>query len=141
MAAPSALTLADLASRQAALRKRHAEAVLFQKQRESYAGIRAGIPTQKDMPLLVKDLVQKARSLNLSVGSISYDIPQHGREGLSVLSFSFPAEGTYPSVKRFIYEIESSDRIIGIQELKLDSDRGRVKLQMKLVTYIRAGKT
>jgi hypothetical protein len=40
-------------------------------------------------------------------------------------------------VKRFIFEVETSTRLVGIQDLKLASDKGRVKLQMKLVTYIR----
>jgi Tfp pilus assembly protein PilO len=47
-----------------------------------------------------------------------------------------PASGAYGNIKRFIYDIETSDRMIGIQDLKLDSEKGKVKLQMKLVTYI-----
>jgi hypothetical protein len=33
--------------------------------------------------------------------------------------------------------VETSDRLVGIQELKLDSDQGKVRLEMKLVTYIK----
>jgi Tfp pilus assembly protein PilO len=135
---PSAGRLRDLETRYADLRKRHAEAVLFQKQKKMLAGIGAGLPAQKDMPLLVKDLVQTARKLNLKVASVNYDIPKRGSEGLTMLSFSFPAEGSYPSVKRFVYEVETSDRLVGIQDVKLDSEKGRVKLLMKLVTYIKA---
>lgn len=122
------------------LRKRHAEAVLFQKQKRQFAGIKAGIPTQKDMPLLVKDLVQSARRLNLKVGPINYDIPKPGSSELAMLTFSFPAEGGYPDIKRFIYETETSPRLVGIQDVKLDSERekGSVKLQMKLITYIKS---
>jgi Tfp pilus assembly protein PilO len=134
---PSSATLSERERRHADLRKRHAEAVLFKKQKESFAGIRAGIPAQKDMPILIKELVQTARKLKLAVATVNYDIPRPGGQGLTMLSFSFPVEGSYPNVKRFIYEIESSERLIGIQDLKLDGDRGRVRLQLKLVTYIR----
>jgi Tfp pilus assembly protein PilO len=54
-----------------------------------------------------------------------------------MLTFTFPASGAYADVKRFIYEVETSKRLVGIQDLKLSSEKGRVKLQMKLVTYIR----
>jgi len=138
LAAPSAARLAEREATYAELRKRHAEALLFQKQKKAFAGIKAGISSQKDMPLLVKELVQTARKLKLSVAAVSYDIPMPGGGGLTMLSFSFPAEGAYPAVKRFIYEIETSDRLVGIQDLKLDADRGRVRLQLKLVTYIKA---
>jgi len=131
---------ARLEERERALRdvkKRHADAVLYQKQKASFAGIKAGIPTQKDMPLLVKDFAQTARGLHLAVSSLNYDIPKREGGGLTMLAFSFPAEGGYSDIKRFIYELETTDRLVGIQDLKLEGDKGRVKLQMKLVTYIR----
>jgi Tfp pilus assembly protein PilO len=119
------------------LKKEHAEAVLFQKQKQHFAGLTAGIPAQKDVPLLIKDLVQAARRLHLSVEAINSDIPTPGSGGLTMLTFTFPASGAYADIKRFIYEVETSDRIVGIQDVKLASEKGRVKMQMKLVTYIR----
>ena len=134
---PSAATLEEKERAHADLRKRYADTVLFKKQKESFAGIRAGITEQKDMPILIKELVQTARRLNLAVAAVSYDMPKPGGQGLTMLPFSFPVEGSYPNVKRFIYEIESSDRLIGIQDIRLDGEKGRVKLQLKLVTYIK----
>jgi Tfp pilus assembly protein PilO len=137
MVAPSTAQLAAWDAKYAGLRKRHAESTLFKKQKPSFAGVMAGIPAQKDMPLLVKDLVLSARRLNLAVASVKYDIPRRASGELALLAFSFPAEGRYPDIKRFIHEVETSDRLVGIQELKMDSDQGRVKLEMKLVTYIK----
>jgi Tfp pilus assembly protein PilO len=116
---------------------RHAEAVLFKEQKPLFAGLLEGIPSQKDMPLFVKELEQTAKRLNLSVAAINYDIPQRESGELAMLTFSFPVEGRYPDIKRFIYEVETSVRPIGIQDVKLESDKGRVKLQMKLMTYVR----
>jgi Tfp pilus assembly protein PilO len=110
---------------------------LFQKQKQHFAGLTAGIPAQKDVPLLIKDLVQAARRLHLSVEAINSDIPTPGSGGLTMLTFTFPASGAYADIKRFIYEVETSDRIVGIQDVKLATEKGRVKMQMKLVTYIR----
>lgn len=135
--APSAARLKTGETRYAELRRRNAEAVLFKKQRPLFAGMKSGIPAQKDMPLLVKEFVQTARRLHLSVASIQYDMPKGTSGELAMLALSFPAEGRYPDIKRFIYEVETSDRLVGIQDLKLDADQGRVKLAMKLVTYVK----
>jgi Tfp pilus assembly protein PilO len=135
--APSAARLATGEARYGELRRRHAEATLFKNQKSSFSGILAGIPAQKDMPLLVKDLVQTARRLNLSVSSVRYDIPKRTSGELATLAFSFPAEGRYADLKRFVYDVETSDRIVGIQEMRMDSDQGKVKMEMKLLTYIK----
>jgi Tfp pilus assembly protein PilO len=139
--APSRARLTRGETRYGEFRQRRAEAVLFEKQKPSFTGIIAGVPSQKDMPLLVKDLVQTAHRLKLAVASVKYDIPKRAGGELAMLSFSFPTGGRYPEIKRFIYDVETADRLVGIQDLKLDSDQGQVKLDMKLVTYIKGSET
>lgn len=137
LAAPASTRLAAAEARYSELRKRHASAVLYNKQKASFAGFVSGIPEQKDMPLLIKDLVTTARRLHLSVSSVKYEIPKRANSELTLLLFSFPAEGRYADVKGFIYDVETSDRLVGIQGLKMDSEKGTVKLEMKLLTYVR----
>ena len=138
LVSPAAARLSDRETHYSTLRKRRGEALLFRKQKQELAGLKAGIPSQKDMPLLIKDLVQNARRRNLSVSTINYDIPRRGAEDLALLSFSFPAEGRYADIKRFVYDVETSDRLVGIEDLKLnEGDKGRVHVQMKLVTYVK----
>jgi Tfp pilus assembly protein PilO len=139
LVAPARTRLTAGRARYAELRQRRAEAIVFEKQKPSFIGIMAGVPSQKDMPLLVKDLVLKARSLKLGVAAIKYDMPKRAGGELAMLAFSFPAAGRYPEIKRFIYDVETADRLVGIQDIKLDSDQGQVKLDMKLVTYIKGG--
>ncbi len=120
------------------LRKRQTEALLFQKQRQAFAGLKTGMPTQKDVPLIIKDLIQSARKLNLTTGAISSDIPKQDAGSQTLLMLTVPVSGPYQDLKRFIYEVETTDRLVGIQDLKLFKDKGRLKLEMKLVTYIRS---
>jgi Tfp pilus assembly protein PilO len=135
--APFLNRLREAETRYEQMRNRHAEAILFDKQKLSFAGIMAGVPSQKDTPLLVKDLVQTARSLKLAVASVKYDMTKGAGGDLVMVAFSFPAEGRYSGIKRFIYDVETADRLVGIQDLKLEADQGQVKLDMKLVTYIK----
>ncbi len=134
---PSSARLDEWDARYREQRRKRTEAILFKQQKVSVSGVIAGVPAQKDMPLLVKDLVQRARRLNLSVSSVKYDIPKRASGEFALLAFSFPAEGRYADIKRFIYEVETADRLIGIENVKMDSDRGIVKLEMKLVTYVK----
>lgn len=134
---PLAADLRERELRNADLRKRHAAAVLFQQQKKTFGVVAANVPTQKDMPLLVKELVQTARGLSLRVATVNYDIPKSGGEGITMLSFSFPVAGRYPDLKRFIYELETSRRLIGIKELELKDTHEGVDLDLKLITYVR----
>lgn len=134
---PAAAWNKQAEDRHSVLRKRYAEAMLFKKQKNELGVLKAGIPTQKDMPLLVKELTQTARRLRLGVAAITSDIPKRGKEGLTMLSFSFPVEGAYNDIKRFIYEIETTARMLAIEGMDVSKAENRVKLQMKLVTYIK----
>ena len=136
--APSAAWLKTGAAKSAELRMRHAEAVLFNEQKPLFADLLAGIPAQKDMPLLMKELEQMAKRLKLAVASVNYDIPRRESGELAMLSFSFPVEGRYPDLKRFVYEVETSGRLIGIQDVGLEAGtKGRINMQLKLMTYVR----
>ena len=134
---PAAARMADQKGRYADLKRQYADALLFQKQKQALSSIRTGALAQKDVPLLIKDLVQTARKLGLSVGAINSDLPTPVAGGLTVLTFTVPVAGTYGNIKRFIYEIETSDRMVGIHDLRFDTDKKTVKLDMKLVTYLR----
>jgi Tfp pilus assembly protein PilO len=134
---PASARHAEQQERLADLKRQHADALLFQKQKKVLSGLRTGALTQKDVPLLIKDLVQTARGLGLSVGAINSDLPTPGSGGLAALTFTVPVSGSYGSIKRYIYEIETSDRTVGIVDLRFDGDRKAVKLDMKLVTYLR----
>lgn len=134
---PAAARLRSAHEGYAELKQQHADALLFQKQKQALAGLNKGIMTQKDVPLLIKDLVLAARARNLMVGTVSSDIPTPAASGLTVLTFTVPLTGSYSGIKRYLYEIETADRLVGIQDLRLASDKSSVKLDLKLVTYIR----
>lgn len=134
---PAAARLESARAATADLRRRNADAVLFQKQKKAFSGMSAGIPSQQDIPIVIRDIVQTAKRLNLSVGAVNSDIPAPGSEGMAQLSFTVPLTGSYPDVKRFIHGMETTDRLLGIQAVSLKSEKGRVNMSMKLVTYIK----
>lgn len=135
--APAAGRLAAEQARVTDLKRRYADALLFQKQKRALAGLNEGILTQKDVPLLLKDLVHMARKRNLRVDTINSDIPTPSAGGLTLLTFTVPLAGSYANCKRYIHDLETTDRLVGIQGLRFSSDKQVVKLDLKLITYIR----
>jgi Tfp pilus assembly protein PilO len=121
----------------AELRRRFADALLFQKQKQALAGLNEGILTQKDVPLLLKDLVQMARRRGLSSGTINSDMPTPSSGGLTLLAFTVPLSGNYANGKRYIHDLETSDLLVGIQDARFSKEKQTVKLDLKLITYIR----
>lgn len=136
LVSPSAEQLEASRAGYANLKKQYADAVLYQSRRQAFAGLKKGALFQKDVPLIINEVVKTAKVLGLSVESINSDIPQ-ASGGLIPVTFTVPVSGAYQDIKRFIFAVETSERLIGIDDLKFSADKGRVKLQMKIVTYIR----
>lgn len=135
--APAAGHLSAEQGKVAELRRRHADALLFQKQKQVLAGLNEGILKQKDVPLLLKDLVQMARKRGLKAEKINSDIPSPSAGGLTQLAFNLPLSGNYANCKRFIHDMETADRLVGIQGVRFSTEKRKVKMELKLITYIR----
>lgn len=79
----------------------------------------SGVPTQNELAAVLRQVFDAARDNNLKVpeGDYSAEPAKDGR--LSKYTFTLPVEGKYSDVKRFIYELETSDMPIAIDELTL----------------------
>ena len=135
--APAAGRLAAEKDLLSTLKRQYADALLFQKQKQALAGLNKGVLTQKDVPLLIKDLVQIARRRGLAVDTINSDIPAPSAGDMTMLAFTVPLSGNYASCKRYIHDLETTDRLVGIQGVRFSSEKQKVKLELKLITYIR----
>jgi len=122
-------------------RRKHADAVLFQKAETGSLPVSpCGHPCAEGRAAgMIKDLVQAARRLKLSVEAINSDIgPRRGRGGADHgLRSTFPAvRGPMPTSSG--WHLRGRDlrtALWGSRDVKLGSEKGRVKMQMKLVTY------
>lgn len=59
--------------------------------------------------------------------------------GLEQLSFSLPVSGSYPDVRKFIYDVETSDLFLNIDNLGLTGGgKDDISLTIGLSTYVRS---
>ncbi len=99
------------------------------------------IPPRAGLTGLIEELFDLATSAELGIDQINYDPqPIEGRDFLRY-SLVFSVTGKYKQVKRFVYSLEQSDRLITMEQIGLtgeaDSARGDVSLSLRFSTLFR----
>ena len=114
---------------------------IFQQGREDLQTFRAALPPERDFTALLDDLFSMAGTAGLDIDRIDYDPEAVEGEGLLSYSLNFNVRGDYGQVKKFIFLIEHSPRLVAIEKLSLNKARetaaGQVALQLRLTTYFR----
>jgi Tfp pilus assembly protein PilO len=89
---------------------------------------------------VVGDIYSIARQNGLSIDNASYAPTDVADTDMSRYTISFPIEGKYKDIKKFIYDIETLAGLIVIDEISLSRAGGRrstVTLRMKVSTFYR----
>jgi type IV pilus assembly protein PilO len=99
------------------------------------------IPNLADFTGLVSDLFAMAGHAGLTIDHVSYDPSPVKDEDLLSYSLAFSVTGNYGQVKKFIYLLEHSPRLLAIEGLTLNTSRertpGQINLGLQLTTYFR----
>jgi len=103
---------------------------------------REAIPEKKDFSELIGDVFALAGRAGLEIDQISYTPKELKEEQLLLYSLSFTVAGSYTQIKKFIFSLEHSPRLIVIDEISFsgarDKDKEGVKMQIRLSTYFRS---
>lgn len=103
------------------------------------------IPEQASFTGLLKDLFGMAGKAGLAIDQVTYDPSPVKNEELLSYTLSFSVSGDYGKVKKFIFLIEHSPRVLVIDELNLKSVNeklpGQITLGLRLTTYFRTPAT
>lgn len=99
------------------------------------------LPRKTEMTKIIREIDGLAKGASLSIHDISYESGKGEKDGISQASFSFPVEGKYGDIKNFIYRLESSKRLITIDDLSLEKASGKedIRLKIKLTVYLKNG--
>lgn len=108
------------------------------------------LPKKAEMTKIIRELDILAKGSSLSIHDISYEskkfVPASFKQGaeqgdIFPLSFSFPIEGKYSNIKNFIYKLESSGRLITIDDLSLEKASGKedIRLNIRATIYLKNG--
>ncbi|TYO98738.1 type IV pilus assembly protein PilO [Geothermobacter ehrlichii] len=115
---------------------------VFRKGQKDLEQFLARVPGQDELSALVGDLFAMARKAGLDIKAVDYRPKPLPEQGLIEYALSFSVAGEYGQVKRFIYLIEKSERLVVVDQLNLDrgrKDEGTVRLSIRMTTYFRRG--
>ena len=111
----------------------------FKSKKEILKNLNKFPPKNLEIKKIIGGLDSLARGVSLSIRDVSYDSKKAGKSGIYPISISFPVEGKYANVKSFIYKLESSRRLLTIDDLSLEKASGRedIRLKIRISVYLK----
>ena len=99
------------------------------------------IPERADFPKLISDVSSLARMAGLTVNRVQYNPEEIDGKKLLRYELNFSVTGEYPKVKKFIFLIERSERILSIDEVsfqgKNEAETSSVQMSVRLSTLFK----
>ncbi len=129
--------------RQLGARQDSPEAV-YRRGREDLSRFYAMIPANSDLTGLIEELFNMAHRAGLEIDRIGYDPRKLEERPLLAYSLMFSVSGNYEQLKSFVYDIETSSRLITLDEITLSGAGGGdrpVSLNLRFTTYFHADPT
>jgi len=139
--APSQEGLAALERSAAGLRTRGDTARSIERALSDVGGFEKRLLTEKKgLTTVINEVFRAAARNGLDIQSSEYASGGEGDTGLSHYSISFPVEGRYGKIRKFIHDLETLDRQLVIDEITFSrskASRGTIELTMRLSVYFR----
>lgn len=129
--------------RQLGARQDSPEAV-YRRGREDLSRFYAMIPARNDLTGLIEELFDMAHHGGLEIDRIGYDPQKLEERPLLAYTLMFSVSGNYKQLKSFVSDIETSSRLISLDEIGLSGagERDRpVSLNLRFTTYFQTDPT
>jgi type IV pilus assembly protein PilO len=106
--------------------------------REDLQTFRQAIPGKSGLTALVQEIFTLAANAGLNIERVAYQPKEVAEHGLLHYGLTFSVSGDYGQLKKFIFSLEQSPRLLIIEEVSLSgSDGSTVNLNIRLLTYFR----
>ncbi len=117
--------------------RRYSEFLEGKRRLDEFKSMLASRPEYTDVLKKVYRLAKKDKMKFSSFAAQTSALRQVG--DLEQLSFSLPVSGRYPDVRKFIYDVETSDLFLNINDLGLTGGgKEDITLTIGLSTYVRS---
>lgn len=107
---------------------------------KDYARFNTLLPSLRNFSELIGDLYALAKDCNLEISQIGYTQKELPKTEILSYALKFSLTGTYDELKRFVYGLEESKRLVVIEQMTLNAAKGEdnddlVTLGLSLTTY------
>lgn len=98
-----------------------------------------GFPERRGLVAAIARLVAAARNNGLEIPAVDYRPSEIKEAGLTKVTLSLGVDGSYPKIRRYLYELEGMRREMVIERVTLRDPRGsaELQLQLQLALYVR----
>jgi len=111
---------------------------LYNRSGEDLQRVYALIPEQARLSDLILDISQLAGKAGFEITSISYDPKPVEDFPLLGYTLSFTVQGNYRQLKKFVYLLEASSRIVTLDGISLvESKDSDVSMRIKMTTFFK----
>ena len=96
------------------------------------------MPNEKGLPKALASIFDIARKNGLNIPSGDYAPETVSEAGISKYTISFPVEGSYPEIKKFIYGIENMNVPVVVEDIAFSRSKGTsgaIELKIRLSVY------
>ncbi|MBI5561017.1 MAG: type 4a pilus biogenesis protein PilO [Deltaproteobacteria bacterium] len=96
------------------------------------------LPDSKGLTKVIGDVFSAAKKNGLAVPAGDYSPETSSEAGFSRYTVSFPVEGRYPEIKKFIYDLETLKHPVVIEEIAFSRSKkseGTIELRLRLSVY------
>lgn len=105
---------------------------------EGVKSFKEKLPDYKGLTKVLGEVFTAAKKNGLKIPEGDYRPETVKDTDISRYTFSFPVEGRYSQIKKFIYDIETLDRMLVVEEVTLSTGKaedGTVALNIRMSAY------
>ncbi|HTL62243.1 MAG TPA: type 4a pilus biogenesis protein PilO [Nitrospira sp.] len=136
---------AQLSAQWAQARKEHQQHQAARRAKQDLAQVWAALPEERDFAPLALGITEEAKRNQVTLPALSYKTESTPVTNTSKGVLQGTMSGRYEDLRRFIYDIETADELVYIEDVDLvpaATQQDHLTFNIKIVTYLRgeAGK-
>ena len=134
------LTHAQLAAEWAQVRKQYQHHQAARRAKNDLAQVWAALPDERDFAPLALGITEEAKRNHVTLPALSYKTEATPVANTSKGVLQGTMSGRYEDLRRFLYDIETADELVYIEDLDLvlsATHQEHLTFNIKIVTYLR----
>lgn len=113
---------------------------LFALASQDFSRFQQAVPDYQEFTGLIEELLVHSSRARLNITQISYSSEELKEAPLLKFSLNFNVTGEYEQIKKFIFSLEQSARLLTIKQISLqEADDTGVNLRLNLETFFQTG--
>jgi Tfp pilus assembly protein PilO len=133
-------TRAQLAAQWAQARKVHQHHQAARRAKKDLAQVWAALPEERDFAPLALGITEEAKRNHVTLPALSYKTESTPVVNTSKGVLQGTMSGRYEDLRRFIYDIETADELVYIEDVDLvlsATQQDHLAFNIKIITYLR----